>query len=296
MISIDWKATARAGKLMARDFYLERDPPIMLLIDSSSLAVAERTTGSVRKSLIGELAGLLANSQLARSPIGLILYDDRTIITKIEAGPGLENRERILRTFLQRTKHASVTKSSAQRTSLPYCSLSGEAGVIARQLASPGKTEPARGPFALFADAVLPFYRKAWSGYVPRLRKEGVFKAFEAICDLTEPVLVIALSDGKTSWVGLCEGARYAAMLNHWLLSEYFLGQRRIVRVNRCRTSPVEFGWFNVCLRVSGEQLVRRYLQQAGLDSFENRVRRAQAVDGPLPTPRTISYQIGFFS
>jgi len=187
----------------------------MLLIDSSSLAVAERTTGSVRKSLIGELAGLLANSQLARSPIGLILYDDRTIITKIEAGPGLENRERILRTFLQRTKHASVTKSSAQRTSTPYCSLPGEAGVIARQLASPGKTEPVRGPFALFAEAVLPFYRKAWSGYVPRLRKEGMFKAFEAICDLTEPVLVIAISDGRKNLDGLYGGAKRASALNH---------------------------------------------------------------------------------
>ena len=215
---IDWKATARAGKLMARDFYLERDPPIMLLIESSSLAVAERTTGSVRKSLIGELAGLLADSQLARSPIGLILYDDRTIITKIEAGLGLENRERILRALLQRTKHASATKPSAQQTSRPYSSLAGEADAIARQLASPGKTEPVRGPFASFADAVLPFYRKTMSGYLPRLRKEGVFKAFEVICDLTEPVLVIAISDGKTSWVGLCEGARYAAMLNHWVI------------------------------------------------------------------------------
>ncbi len=51
-----------------------------------------------------------------------------------------------------------------------------------------------------------------------KLRKEGVFRAFEIISDLPDPTLVIAISDGKTNWVGLCEGARYAAMLNHGVI------------------------------------------------------------------------------
>jgi uncharacterized protein (DUF58 family) len=33
---IDWKVTARTGKLMTREFYLEKDPTIMLMVDVSS--------------------------------------------------------------------------------------------------------------------------------------------------------------------------------------------------------------------------------------------------------------------
>jgi uncharacterized protein (DUF58 family) len=211
---IDWKATARIGKLMARDFYLERDPPIVLLVDTSVLTVTERATGSISKTLLGELASLLANAQLARNPIGLILYDDRAVIAKIEARPGLENRERILHTLLEGTKHASAAMPVTRQTSKPYYSLAAETETIAGQLAS-AKTEPIRELFASFAVAVLPFYRKAMSRYLPSLRREGVFKAFEVVCELPEPVLMIAISDGRTNLDGLFEGSRYAATFNH---------------------------------------------------------------------------------
>jgi len=61
MISIDWKATAPAGKLMPRDFYLERNPPIMLLVDASILNITKRLTGSLSNTLLGKLASLLEN-------------------------------------------------------------------------------------------------------------------------------------------------------------------------------------------------------------------------------------------
>jgi len=211
---IDWKATARAGRLMVRDFYLERDPPIMLLVDASILNIAERATGSLPKTLLGELASLLANAQLAPSPIGLILYDDRAVIAKIEAGLGLEIRERILHTLLERTKRASAAMPVTRQTSRPYSTLAAETQTIAGQLAS-ARTEPVPEVFAWFARAVLPFYRKAMSRDLPRLRKEGVFKAFEAVCDLAEPALVIAISDGRKNVDGLYGGANRASVLNH---------------------------------------------------------------------------------
>jgi len=199
---------------MARDFYLERDPPIILLVDTSALAITERATGSNSKTLLGELASLLANAQLARSPIGLILYDDRAVTAKIEARVGVENRERILRKLLERAKHAPAGVSVTRQASKPYSGLAAETQTITRQLESV-RTEPTSEVFAWFARAVLPFYRNAMSRYLPRLRKEGVFRAFEAVLDLAEPMLVIAISDGRKNLDGLYEGAGYASMLNH---------------------------------------------------------------------------------
>jgi hypothetical protein len=214
MISIDWKATAPAGKLMPRDFYLERDPPIMLLVDTSILTTTGRAPGSLSKTLLGELASLLANAQLARSPIGLILYDERGVIAKIEARLGVANRERILHTLLEGSRHASAAVPVARQTSKPRSGLAAETQNITRQLESV-RTEPISEVFAWFARAVLPFYRNAMSRYLPKLRKEGVFRAFEAVLDLAEPMLVIAFSDGRDKLDGLFEGARNASVLNH---------------------------------------------------------------------------------
>ena len=211
---IDWKATARAGKLMSRDFYLERDPPLMLLVDASILVIAGRATGPDSKTLLGGLATLLANAQLARSPIGLILYDERTVVAKIEPRLGVANRERMLHTLLKRAKHAPVAVSVARETSKPYSGLAAETQTVTRQLESV-RTEPISEVFAWFARAVLPFYRNAMSRYLPRLRKEGVFKAFEAVCESTEPMLVLAISDGQKNLDGLSEGAKHASVLNH---------------------------------------------------------------------------------
>jgi hypothetical protein len=68
---------------------------------------------------------------------------------------------------------------------------------------------------SLFANIVLPFYENAESKYFRRLRRQGVFKAFEIICTLPEPVLVIVISDGETNLDGLAEGAQNARTLNH---------------------------------------------------------------------------------
>jgi len=77
------------------------------------------------------------------------------------------------------------------------------------------RTESISEVFARFARAILSFYRNATSRYFPRLRKEGVFRAFEAVADLAEPMLVIAISDGRKNLDGLYEGAGNASMLNH---------------------------------------------------------------------------------
>jgi len=211
---IDWKATARVGKLMVRDFYLERDPSIMLLVDASVLTIAERARGPDSKTLLGELATLLANAKLARSSIGLILYDERAVIAKIEARLGLENRERILQALLERAEHAPAAVFVTWQRSKSYSSLATETQTITRRLESV-RTAPIPEVFAWFARAVLPFYRNAMSKYALRLRKDGAFRAFEITRELDEPMLVIAISSDRTGLDGLYEGARQATMSNH---------------------------------------------------------------------------------
>jgi len=108
----------------------------MLLVSASILTITERPTGSFSKTLLGEPANLLANVQLARSPIGLMLHDDRAVIAKIEARLGLENRKRILRTLLDRAKHVSAAAPVTWLTISPCSRLAAEIQTIAGQLAS----------------------------------------------------------------------------------------------------------------------------------------------------------------
>ena len=72
---VDWKATARTGKLMVKEFYLERQPPIMLLIDSSRTMKATGKGESLLSQLLAGLPNLLTSFRPA-TPIGLTLYDE----------------------------------------------------------------------------------------------------------------------------------------------------------------------------------------------------------------------------
>lgn len=143
------------------------------------------------------------------------MYDERAVIANIEAGAGLANRERVLRTIIDETEHASTSIRSVRGTSRPYASLAEETRTMERQLTRSSKTELLGGLSASFAGTLLPFYRKAMWGYLHRLSKKGVFKAFDMISELREPALVIAISNDTTSLDGLYEGARHASMSNH---------------------------------------------------------------------------------
>jgi hypothetical protein len=83
------------------------------------------------------------------------------------------------------------------------------------EIASAHKTLPYSENLSSFARVILPYYREAGTKHLRRIRREGVFRAFEMIRILPEPVLVITISDGMTNLDGLSEGARYAAMLKH---------------------------------------------------------------------------------
>jgi uncharacterized protein (DUF58 family) len=128
---IDWKATARTGKLMAREFYLERDPHMILVIDVATFDMTAEE--SLSANLLRELASLMANTELARVSTGLMLYDERSVVANIDVGAGAENRERVLRTLMDQTQHTCVTIRPARETSRPLASLAAETTGLLQQ-------------------------------------------------------------------------------------------------------------------------------------------------------------------
>jgi uncharacterized protein (DUF58 family) len=210
---IDWKATARMGKLMTRESYLERDPTIILMVDISSSMNTRRNGSSILEAFLNEAGNLLAAIPLT-SPMGLILYDRREVVANIEATEGVNGRETILRALLERAKPTSAPGPLERRAARPpYADLAREAYSLMRGSAFPAKTHWER--LSTFASFILPFIKRAESKYFERLRGQGAFKAFEVICTFPEPVLVIAISHDKTNLDGLAEGAKNARTMNH---------------------------------------------------------------------------------
>jgi hypothetical protein len=212
---IDWKATARTGKLMTREFYIEKDPVIMLVVDVSHSMRAARSGAAILNLLVGEIGNLLEAIRPAASPIGLILYDDQSVVVSIEPRLGLDSRERILRTLLEIAAPVLAEEQFLGRWATAY-SESGEEtyALMKESVGFPWNTSNWK-KFRSFARVVSPFYRLARSRYLKRLMSQGVFAAFQIILNMPEPVLVLAISDGKTNLDGLCEGAKSATIARH---------------------------------------------------------------------------------
>jgi len=214
---IDWKATARTGKLMSRDFYLERELPIMLLIDASASMRAKRNGGSLLSELVGEVGDLLASTRpSAASPVGLVMFDERDVVAYIEPKSGQMNRDRVLQALVQRAELADAGPSLQREEG--YQKTAREIEAMESEAASLSKTKPfCERSFALVS-RILPFYKTAASKRISKLKNQGAFKAFQIVCSLHDAVLVITVSDGKTNLDALCEGARRATALNHRVL------------------------------------------------------------------------------
>ncbi len=75
--TIDWKATARRGKAMARQYEDERRQQLMIAIDAGRMLTAE-TEGRARLEFVVEAALQLAHSAVAHDDnVGLMVFSDR---------------------------------------------------------------------------------------------------------------------------------------------------------------------------------------------------------------------------
>jgi uncharacterized protein (DUF58 family) len=206
---IDWKATARTGKMMKREAYLEKDPTVILMVDIS----LRTSRNAISPELMSGIGDLLAAIQ-PTSPLGLILYDHEKIIEFIEPETSHFNRERILRTILETVKLTLVPTTIERHVNRSRVDLTREAKTLKESAIVAERTLSSKS-FRSFANSVIPFYQRAESKYLRHIRKQGAFKAFEVVCALPEPILVIVICDGLTNNDGLVEGARNASLLGH---------------------------------------------------------------------------------
>ncbi|MCW5946245.1 MAG: DUF58 domain-containing protein [Fimbriimonadales bacterium] len=74
---IDWKATARRGKLIVKEFEAERNQPVILVVDYGRLMMAD--VGNIEKlDYVLDAALMLGNAaSTANDQIGLLIYADR---------------------------------------------------------------------------------------------------------------------------------------------------------------------------------------------------------------------------
>jgi uncharacterized protein (DUF58 family) len=211
---IDWKATARTGKFMTRESYLEKEPTIILMVDISLSMNTIIHGASILNAFLNE-AGRLLGAIRSASPIGLILYDNQRIITNIAPRQGVSNRERILRALLEGVKSVSAPEPLKQPAIRPYSDLARETSILTEQSAFAVKTQSYWEKLPLFANYVLPFYKKAESKYLERLGKQGVFKAFELVRNMPGPVLIIGVTNENSDLSALYEGAKNASSAGH---------------------------------------------------------------------------------
>jgi hypothetical protein len=213
---IDWKATARTGQVTARDFLAEKDPTIMLLIDVSALKHA--IAGTDRTIMLTQFSNLFSDPFVAMSPIGLIMFDERNIVARLEPQIGPEGRRELRRMLLEKISEGTELAESVEDTSRSYVELLREKQTLTAQSTRPIRSNPFAELVESLAQKILPFYDVAISTHLHRVRNQGAFKAFEVTATLTEPMLLVCVTDRNSKVSGLYEGARLATEMNHHII------------------------------------------------------------------------------
>jgi hypothetical protein len=195
---------------MTKESYIEKDPTVILMVDASLIT----SQAAISPGLLTGIEDLLTAIR-PTSPVGLILYDERKVLTNMEAAQGVINMERIRRTLLERVKNTSASPPLERVAISSYADLARETDALMKESVLIDTTKAHWRRLISFASFVLPFYNVAESKYFERVKEQGVFKAFEIVCNLPEPTLVIVIAHRKTKLVGLAEGAKNARTLNH---------------------------------------------------------------------------------
>lgn len=241
MHRVDWKATARTGSLMAKEFYPEKQPAVMLLID------AARTMKTIRKgrSTFGELLTALPNllaSLKPATPIGLTLYNENSILVNIPIQAGGNQKNLIINSLLENSGSKIAKSKAPEGFGRPINDTTPAAWL------TPQKTQETFDPFSkLFSR----FFTSIWPRRRIALRGQGAYLAFIRLLRFPESSLIIAITDGKTNLRGLIEGARTAAVSGHRIIlaliatfqkvqTSYFFPELQNVGIKMQECSPEE--------------------------------------------------------
>jgi hypothetical protein len=199
---------------MTKEFYVDKNPTVILMIDVSSSMKATKNEAPLLNILLSELEKSLGSIPPETS-VGLILFDEQKIDVEIEPTSGVENRQRIIHALLKQATPSATPGPHIQQVDQRYRDHLMAADLLMKEQELPANTDSRMSQSASFTSKILPFLSKAKRNHVERLTAQGVFKAFERVCSLPEPVLVVVISSGATGLDGLCQGARNAAISNH---------------------------------------------------------------------------------
>jgi uncharacterized protein (DUF58 family) len=204
---IDWKATARLGKLMIKEFYVDRQPPIMFVIDHSQTITSARTGVPIFGRLLATFPTLLESIRTS-TPIGLVLYDEKSIIANIPAAVGNYQKRNIISRLLNYAERENVSP--------PHLHVGGEQVTLEdRSLASLVERARPRKTFDPFLDRLNRFFKDRQLRDRQKIQAQGGFLALEQITKLPDSFLVIAITDGKANLNGLVEGGIIARLRSH---------------------------------------------------------------------------------
>jgi uncharacterized protein (DUF58 family) len=95
---IDWKATARRHKLIARTYQLERDQSIVFMLDAGRLMTAESDGLSLFDHALNATLMLTYVASRGGDQVGLMTFADR-VLTYLPPGPGKSASQRLIRSL-----------------------------------------------------------------------------------------------------------------------------------------------------------------------------------------------------
>lgn len=95
---IDWKATARRHKLIARQYQLERDQSIVFMLDAGRLMSAESDDLSLFDHALNATLMLTYVASRGGDQVGLMTFADR-VLTYLPPGPGKSASQRLIRSL-----------------------------------------------------------------------------------------------------------------------------------------------------------------------------------------------------
>jgi uncharacterized protein (DUF58 family) len=200
--SIDWKSTARTGKFMKKEYYPETEPAVLVVVDTSVLT---------RWSQVIVQLGKLLVTFLSSTPVGLILYDERTIVEQLPPSTGSHSRVLLLRSLLAGAAGGTPSDSTQNERRVYQ-----ELVELTRLFHSTARNPPARR-VDVYAQSLLPYYEYNLDTYSSELKRQGAFRALETVTNAS-PTLLIVVANHNRDARGLCEGIILANGSGHRII------------------------------------------------------------------------------
>jgi uncharacterized protein (DUF58 family) len=111
--AIDWRATARTGRVLVKEYEAPRRMPVYVLIDTSASMALSSVKGTSKYAVAVQIAGALALATLDQTnPVGLLALGSRTL-----HAPAQQSRQAVL-AWLQQLRRGDFTEKTLLGTRL----------------------------------------------------------------------------------------------------------------------------------------------------------------------------------